>query len=451
MPASSSPRTRRPTATPPCRASATCWAWRPGEAIPAGAIGDVRMGTTVATNALLERKGERTLLVTTRGFRDALRIGYQARPRHLRQEDREARAALRRRGRGGRARARRRRRRAGARPRRRPARSSRRPRRPASRPSRSSSCTPTAFPEHERQVAALAREIGFPAGVGQPRGEPAHQAGRARRHHGRGRLSLADPVALRCAGGGRTRRGQGEPERIRRAADVHDVVRRPHGRRSFRTARTPSSPDRQAASSRWPRRAREAGFGRVIGFDMGGTSTDVAHFDGEYERAFETEVAGVRMRAPMMLIHTVAAGGGSILHFDGARFRVGPDSRRRQSRPEMLPPRRPAGRHRRQRDARQADRRRSSRGSSGPARTSRSTSRACAPPSPSSRPRCAATARRARPRRWPTASCRSRSPTWPRRSRRSPSRAAMTSPNTRSTRSAARAASMPASWRMRWR
>jgi 5-oxoprolinase (ATP-hydrolysing) len=71
---------------------------------------------------------------------------------------------------------------------------------------------------------------------------------------------------------------------------------------------------------------RAAGFTRLIGFDMGGTSTDVSHYDGEYERAFETEVAGVRMRAPMMLIHTVAAGGGSILHFDGSRFRVGPDS-----------------------------------------------------------------------------------------------------------------------------
>jgi 5-oxoprolinase (ATP-hydrolysing) len=71
---------------------------------------------------------------------------------------------------------------------------------------------------------------------------------------------------------------------------------------------------------------RSAGFTRLIGFDMGGTSTDVSHFAGEYERAFETEVAGVRMRAPMMLIHTVAAGGGSILHYDGARFRVGPDS-----------------------------------------------------------------------------------------------------------------------------
>src|SRR6202011_3608869 len=71
---------------------------------------------------------------------------------------------------------------------------------------------------------------------------------------------------------------------------------------------------------------RAAGFDRLIGFDMGGTSTDVSHFAGEYERTFETEVAGVRMRAPMMLIHTVAAGGGSILHFDGSRLRVGPDS-----------------------------------------------------------------------------------------------------------------------------
>jgi 5-oxoprolinase (ATP-hydrolysing) len=74
------------------------------------------------------------------------------------------------------------------------------------------------------------------------------------------------------------------------------------------------------------RTAAIAGFERTISFDMGGTSTDVAHYDGEFERAFETQVAGVRMRAPMMRIHTVAAGGGSILHFDGARYRVGPDS-----------------------------------------------------------------------------------------------------------------------------
>ena len=100
---------------------------------------------------------------------------------------------------------------------------------------------------------------------------------------------------------------------------------------------------------------REAGFSHLIGFDMGGTSTDVSHFDGEYERAFETEVAGVRMRAPMMLIHTVAAGGGSILHFDGARFRVGPDSAGANPGPEMLPPRRPARGHRRQCDGGKAD------------------------------------------------------------------------------------------------
>ena len=111
---------------------------------------------------------------------------------------------------------------------------------------------------------------------------------------------------------------------------------------------------------------------------MGGTSTDVSHFDGEYERAFETEVAGVRMRAPMMLIHTVAAGGGSILHFDGARFRVGPDSAGANPGPEVLPPRRPARRHRRQRDGRQAAFRISSRRSSAPSRTCRSTPTRCA-------------------------------------------------------------------------
>ena len=159
---------------------------------------------------------------------------------------------------------------------------------------------------------------------------------------------------------------------------------------------------------------REAGFDRLIGFDMGGTSTDVSHFDGEYERAFETEVAGVRMRAPMMLIHTVAAGGGSILHFDGARFRVGPDLGGRQSGAEMLPPRRAARRHRRQRDGRQADpgflpedfrararpaarRRRGARGLRGARQGDR---------------------RQDAARRSPTASSRSRSRTWRTRSRR---------------------------------
>ena len=74
------------------------------------------------------------------------------------------------------------------------------------------------------------------------------------------------------------------------------------------------------------RTAADAGFTKVIGFDMGGTSTDVSHFAGEFEREYETQVAGVRMRAPMLSIHTVAAGGGSVLHFDGSRYRAGPDS-----------------------------------------------------------------------------------------------------------------------------
>jgi 5-oxoprolinase (ATP-hydrolysing) len=91
------------------------------------------------------------------------------------------------------------------------------------------------------------------------------------------------------------------------------------------------------------RTAQLAGQERVIGFDMGGTSTDVSHFAGEFEREFETQVAGVRMRAPMMSIHTVAAGGGSILEFDGARFRVGPQSAGANPGPGQLPARRPAG------------------------------------------------------------------------------------------------------------
>ena len=100
--------------------------------------------------------------------------------------------------------------------------------------------------------------------------------------------------------------------------------------------------------------SRLAGFDRIIGFDMGGTSTDVTHWAGEYERAFVTEVAGVRLRAPMMRIHTVAAGGGSICTFDGARFRVGPESAGANPGPASYRRGGPARRHRLQRDGRQA-------------------------------------------------------------------------------------------------
>ena len=166
-----------------------------------------------------------------------------------------------------------------------------------------------------------------------------------------------------------------------------------------------------------------AGFDKVIGFDMGGTSTDVSHFAGEYERAFETQVAGVRMRVPMMRIHTVAAGGGSILFFDGSRFRVGPESAGANPGPKCYRRGGPLtvtdanltvgklkasffpkifGPHNDEPLDEEATRARVSRNS----------------------PRMSATG--VPPRKWPTASCASRSRTWPTRSRRSPCSAAMT-------------------------
>ena len=204
---------------------------------------------------------------------------------------------------------------------------------------------------------------------------PSPLRGRAGEGDERSRASPPHPPALRegaCRG------------KQRHPPHVHDVVGRAHRRRAVPGQGRDPVRARRAAWSAWRRPgARPASTG-LIGFDMGGTSTDVSHFDGEYERAFETEVAGVRMRAPMMLIHTVAAGGGSILHFDGARFRVGPDSRRRQSRAEVLPPRRAARRHRRQRDGRQADPGFLPEDLRAAARTSRSTPRRCARRSPSS-------------------------------------------------------------------
>jgi 5-oxoprolinase (ATP-hydrolysing) len=292
---------------------------RAGEPIPAGLVGDVRMGTTVATNALLERKGERTLLVTTKGFRDALRIGYQARPdifakRIVKPEqlysaivevdervladgtvegapdldavrrDLEAAKAE---GYGALA---------------------------------IVFMHAYRYPEHERQVAELARSMGF------PQVSVSHEVSPLIKLVGRGDTAVVDAYL--------------SPILRRYVAQVSEEldIERTGARLMFMM----SSGGLTAAELFQGKDAilsgpaggvvglaetgRAAGFDRVIGFDMGGTSTDVAHFDGEYERAFETEVAGVRMRAPMMLIHTVAAGGGSILHYDGARFRVGPDS-----------------------------------------------------------------------------------------------------------------------------
>jgi 5-oxoprolinase (ATP-hydrolysing) len=301
-------------------------ALKANEPIPASRIGAIKMGTTVATNALLERKGERTLLLITKGFRDALRIGYQARPKifakhivkpdmlyeRVVEVDERVRAdgtverdldlgavrheLIRARGDGLRAVA-------------------------------VVFMHGYRYSAHEQKVAALARELGF------EQVSASHEVSPLIKLVGRGDTTVVDgylsPILRRY---------------VAQVANDLRVIPSPQGggERTTRLMFMTSSGGLTSANLFRGKDAilsgpaggvvgmaetgRQAGFRRLIGFDMGGTSTDVSHFAGEYERGFETEIAGVRMRAPMMLIHTVAAGGGSILHFDGARFRVGPDS-----------------------------------------------------------------------------------------------------------------------------
>ncbi len=292
----------------------------PGAPIPAAAIDAVKMGTTVATNALLERKGERTVLVVTRGFADALRIGYQNRPRlfvrrivlptllYERVIEVDERIAAR-----GEvvqvldlARA-----------------------EVALRAAHADGIRAAAivlmhgyrFPAHERAVADLARAIGF------TQVSVSHEVSPLMKFVSRGDTTVVDaylsPILRRYV------------ERVERSLGGHGGApvklqfmqssggltdaRRFQGKDAILSGPAGGIVGAVEVS-------RLAGFERIIGFDMGGTSTDVAHWAGHYERAFATEVAGVRLRAPMMSIHTVAAGGGSICTFDGARFRVGPES-----------------------------------------------------------------------------------------------------------------------------
>jgi 5-oxoprolinase (ATP-hydrolysing) len=290
-----------------------------GEPIPAGAMRAVKMGTTVATNALLERRGERTLLVTTRGFRDALEIGYQARPRIFARNivkpeqlysgvveiDERVRAdgAVEVAPDPDRVRA-------------------------ALAEARAQGYDAVAivfmhayrYPAHERMAAEIARELGF----GQV--SESHVASALIKLVSRGDTTVVDaclsPILARYV------------SRVSRDLDLERTGARVMFMMSSGGLTSAGLFAGKDAILSGPaggvvamaRTGISAGFKRIIGFDMGGTSTDVAHFDGEFERAFETEVAGVRMRAPMMKIHTVAAGGGSILAFDGARFRVGPAS-----------------------------------------------------------------------------------------------------------------------------
>jgi 5-oxoprolinase (ATP-hydrolysing) len=290
-----------------------------GEPIPPGRVGAVKMGTTVATNALLERKGERTLLLITKGFRDALKIGYQARPkifaRHIIKPDmlyeRVAEVGERVRADGTVERA---------------------PDlvrvRADLESAKAAGIDAVAivfmhayrFPAHEQAVAALARAMGF-AQV-----SVSHEVSPLIKLVSRGDTTVVDaylsPILRRYV-------AQVDKDLDAKRSAARLMFMMSSG--GLTAAELFQGKDAILSGPAggvvgMAETGRSAGFDRLIGFDMGGTSTDVSHFDGEYERTFETEVAGVRMRAPMMLIHTVAAGGGSILHFDGARFRVGPDS-----------------------------------------------------------------------------------------------------------------------------
>lgn len=300
-----------------------------GAPVPPGRIGDIKMGTTVATNALLERKGDRVLLLITKGFRDALRIAYQARPEIFAKEiilpeqlyervievDERVRvdgtveaefdpASL-----------------AGA-----------------VKQAKADGIDAVAIvfmhawkhPRHEEMAARLCEDSGF------SQISASHRVSPLVKLVGRGDTAVVDaylsPILSRYVSRVAQQLG----------VEANDGQNRPAAGPGPRLMFMMSSGGLTAADMFQGKdallsgpaggvvgmveTARLAGFGKVIGFDMGGTSTDVAHYDGEYERAFDTEVAGVRVRAPMMRIHTVAAGGGSILHYEDGRFRAGPDS-----------------------------------------------------------------------------------------------------------------------------
>ncbi|MFO7854350.1 MAG: hydantoinase B/oxoprolinase family protein [Paracoccaceae bacterium] len=291
----------------------------PGAAIPPGRVSAVKMGTTVATNALLERKGDRTLLLITEGFGDLLRIGYQTRPQlfalhielpallHERvaeipeRLDRDGavltpldedatRSAL-----------------AGAK-------------------ADGIDSVAIAFlhgyrnPDHEARAAALAAEAGF------SQISVSHQVSPLMKLVGRGDTTVVDaylsPILRRYV-------DQVEDELGAEASGARLMFMQSNG--GLTDASLFQGKDAILSGPAggvvgMVKTGELAGFDRLIGFDMGGTSTDVCHYAGAYERSLETEVAGVRMRAPMMNIHTVAAGGGSILFFREGRFQVGPES-----------------------------------------------------------------------------------------------------------------------------
>jgi 5-oxoprolinase (ATP-hydrolysing) len=283
--------------------------------LPTEQIQVVKMGTTVATNALLERKGEKVVLAITQGFRDALQIGYQNRPnifaRHivlptmLYSQVVEISARYNAQGQEL----------------------------SAVNAEQVRQDLQTAFdggirscaivlmhsyryPDHEIQVAAIAKSIGF------THISISHQVSPAIKLISRGDTTVVDayltPILRRYVNQV-TGQLPGVPLMFMKSDGGLVQAEQFQGKDSLLSG--PAGGIIGAVQT-----SISAGFSKIITFDVGGTSTDVAHFQGEYERQLETELAGVRMRVPMLDIHTIAAGGGSILHFDGARYQVGPES-----------------------------------------------------------------------------------------------------------------------------
>ncbi|MCD1644345.1 hydantoinase B/oxoprolinase family protein [Aurantimonas coralicida] len=285
-------------------------------------VGTVRMGTTVATNALLERKGDRTLLLITSGFRDALKIAYQARPDIFAKEiilpeqlyERVAEVGERVLADGT---LERELDEAGT--------------RDALAAARADGIDAVAivfmhswrYPAHEQRARALAEEAGF------SQISVSHDVSPLVKIVGRGDTTVVDayltPIlsryVSRVAGalGASTEDAAAPSLQFMMSSGGLTAADLFQGKDAILSG--PAGGVVGMAET-----ARLAGEEKVIGFDMGGTSTDVTHYAGSYERALDSEVAGVRIRAPMMRIHTVAAGGGSILHLDQGRFQVGPDS-----------------------------------------------------------------------------------------------------------------------------
>jgi len=288
---------------------------KPGEPVTPEQVECVKMGTTVATNALLERKGEATLLVITQGFGDALRIAYQNRPRLfdrqivlpellysgvLEAQERVAvdgevlqplnelhlRTQL------------------------------------AHWHAKGVRSVAVVFMHgwrhtaHERAAARLAREVGF------TQISTSHQTSPMMKLISRGDTTVVDaylsPILSRYVDQVASEMPGVKLMFMQSSGGLTDAL--------MFAGKDAILSGPAGGIVGMARTSQLAGHDKVIGFDMGGTSTDVSHFAGQFEREFETQVAGVRMRAPMMSIHTVAAGGGSLLTYDGARFRVGPQS-----------------------------------------------------------------------------------------------------------------------------